>query len=221
MLLALVLAIITGVLSATRQYSWLDYTFTFFGFVFLAMPAFWTAVLLKQAAITYNEATGTRTFFTIGARSTDPEPGLWNSFADIFGHAILPTLSLALITYAAWSRFQRSSMLEVLNSDYVRLARAKGLKRRRVLVRHALRTALIPLTTVTALDIAALLGGAVITETVFQWHGMGEFLLDSIRDRDAYAMTGWLLVAATIVIIFNLVADLLYGVLDPRIRHAQ
>jgi peptide/nickel transport system permease protein len=107
----------------------------------------------------------------------------------------------------------------VLNSDYVRLARAKGLKPRQVLVRHALRTALIPLTTVTALDIAALLGGAVITERVFQWHGMGEFFLNSITDRDANAMTGWLLIAAIIVILFNLLADILYGVLDPRIRY--
>jgi peptide/nickel transport system permease protein len=132
---------------------------------------------------------------------------------------VLPTIVLGLVSYAAWSRFQRASMLEVLNSDYVRLARAKGLRPRQVLVRHALRTALIPLTTVTALDIAALLGGAVVTERVFQWHGLGEFFLDSVGDKDAYAMMGWLLVSAIIVILFNLVADLLYGVLDPRIRY--
>jgi peptide/nickel transport system permease protein len=219
MVLALVMAIFSGVLSATKQYSWLDYTFTFFGFVFLAMPAFWTAVLLKQAAITYNEATGTRTFFTIGARSTDPAPGLWNSFTDIFGHAILPTLSLALITYAAWSRFQRSSMLEVLNSDYVRLARAKGLKPRTVLRRHALRTALIPMVTVSALGIATIIGGAVITETVFEWQGMGKYLTDAIFTRDRYAIMGWLLVAGFVVVIGNLIADILYGILDPRIRY--
>jgi peptide/nickel transport system permease protein len=110
-------------------------------------------------------------------------------------------------------------MLEVLNSDYVRLARAKGLRSRQVLVRHALRTALIPLTTVTALDIAALLGGAIITERVFQWHGLGEFFLDSVGDHDSNAMMGWLLISAIIVVLFNLVADLLYGVLDPRIRY--
>jgi peptide/nickel transport system permease protein len=219
MLLALVLAIISGVLSATKQYTWLDYVFTFFGFLFLAMPAFWVAVLLKQGALSYNEATGTRTFYTIGARSVETEPGLWNTIADIFGHSILPTLSLALITYAAWSRFQRSSMLEVLNSDYVRLARAKGLSQRKVLTRHALRTALIPMTTVSALGIATVIGGAVITETVFEWQGMGRYLIDSIATRDRYAIMGWLLVAGIFVVIGNLVADILYGVLDPRIRY--
>jgi peptide/nickel transport system permease protein len=138
---------------------------------------------------------------------------------DDAGHLILPTVVLALSSYAAWSRFQRGSMLEVLGSDYIRLARAKGLSRSRVMVRHALRTALIPLTTVTALDIATLIGGAVITESVFQWHGMGEYLLDGIRNRDVYPVASWLLISATFVILFNLIADLLYAVLDPRIRY--
>ncbi len=219
MALALVLAIISGVLSATRQYSKLDYAFTFFGFIFLSMPAFWVAVLLKTGAVTYNEATGTRTFFTIGARSTTTEPGLWNALTDIFGHIILPTISLALITYAAWSRFQRASMLEVLNSDYVRLARAKGLAPRKVLTRHALRTALIPMTTVSALGIASIIGGAVITETVFEWQGMGRYLIDSIATRDRYAIMGWLVIAGFFVVAGNLIADILYGILDPRIRY--
>nr|WP_240942647.1 ABC transporter permease [Planosporangium thailandense] len=219
-LIALIFAVITGVVSAVKQYSATDYSFTFLGFLFLAMPSFWFAILLKSAGIAYNQATGTEAFFTIGEKSvllTDDSG--WGQFKDIAGHMVLPTISLALISYAAWSRFQRASMLEVLNSDYVRLARAKGLRSRQVLVRHALRTALIPLTTVTALDIAALLGGAVITEMVFQWHGLGDYLLRSIRDHDAYAMMGWLLVSAIIVIVFNLIADLLYSVLDPRIRY--
>jgi len=139
--------------------------------------------------------------------------------ADVFGHLVLPTISLALITYAALSRFQRASMLEVLNSDYMRLARAKGLKPRRVLVRHGLRTALIPMTTVSALGIAAIIGGAVITESVFQWNGMGNFLVKSIGTHDRYAVMGWLLVSGFFVIIGNLVADILYGILDPRIRY--
>ena len=219
MFLALILAVISGVLSAVKQYSWIDYTFTFLGFVFLSMPSFWTAVLLKQGALNVNEATGRRTFFTIGARSTETEAGWWNAASDIFGHLILPTMSLALITYAAWSRFQRSSMLEVLNSDYVRLARAKGLTPRRVLVKHALRTALIPMTTVSALAIAAIIGGAVVTETVFEWQGLGRYLIEAITTRDRYAVLGLLLVTGFIVIIGNLIADILYGVLDPRIRY--
>jgi peptide/nickel transport system permease protein len=219
MLLALLLAVVSGVLSATRQYSKLDYVLTFFGFVFLAMPTFWVAVLLKQGALTYNEATGTRTFFTIGARSTQTEPGLWNTIADVFGHMVLPTLALALITYAAWSRFQRAAMLEVLNSDYVRLARAKGLKPHTVLLRHALRTALIPMTTVSALGIATIIGGAVITEIVFEWQGMGRYLTEAIDARDRYAILGWLLIAGFFVVVGNLIADILYGILDPRIRY--
>lgn len=220
MLLALVLAIIVGVISAVKQYSGTDYTFTFFGFLFLAMPSFWFAILLKEAGISFNAAVGDQVLFTIGDSSVYVSGGAWAHFTDIVGHMILPTISLALLSFAAWSRFQRASMLEVLGSDYVRLARAKGLRRGTVMRRHALRTALIPLTTVTALDLGAIISGAVVTENVFQWRGAGSFLLDSIRTYDVYAVSGWLLISATFVILFNLVADLLYAVLDPRIRYA-
>ncbi len=219
MIIALILATLTGVLSAVRQYSNLDYAFTLLGFLFLSMPAFWIAVLLKQGAITYNDATGSRFIGTLFERSPDPKPGFWEVAADITGHLILPTMSLALITYAAWSRFQRGSMLEVLNSDYIRLARAKGLRPRRVMVRHALRTALIPMTTVSALTIAGILGGAIITETVFNWNGMGLYIIGKIGQQDRWAIQGWLVVTGFIVIMGNLVADLLYAVLDPRIRY--
>jgi peptide/nickel transport system permease protein len=224
--ISLVLAVITGVVSAVKQYSITDYTTTFFGFLFLSMPVFWFGILLKQGGIWLNEQMGNHFFATIGERS---DPITDHSFAgtvyDIAGHMIMPTIVLGLVSYASWSRFTRASMLEVLNSDYVRLARSKGLPPRTVLVRHALRTALIPLTTVTALDIAALLGGAIITERVFQWRGMGTLFLNALNNRgqggiDINVMLGWLLVTATIVIAFNLVADILYGVLDPRIRHA-
>jgi peptide/nickel transport system permease protein len=220
MLVALVLAVVIGVISAVKQYSKTDYTATFLGFLFLAMPAFWLAILLKQAGIDFNNAVDEQIIYTIGHSSVNPPDDLWGRFADVAGHMILPTISLALISYAAWSRYQRAAMLEVMNSDYVRLARAKGLSRRRVMVKHALRNALIPLTTVTALDLAAIISGAVVTETVFQWRGMGDLLLTAIRDNDTYVVMAWLLVTATVVILFNLVADLLYAVLDPRIRYA-
>jgi peptide/nickel transport system permease protein len=219
MVLAAILAVIVGVVSAVKQYSATDYTATFSGFLFLSLPTFWFALLLKQGGIVVNRHVGHTVFYTIGDESIGLKGAWYTHIGNIFGHMILPTITLALISYAAWSRYNRASMLEVLNSDYVRLARAKGLSRRRVMVRHALRTALIPLTTVMALDLAAILGGAIVTETVFQWHGMGDFLLTSIRYHDAYAVTGWLLVTALIVIIFNLIADLMYGVLDPRIRY--
>lgn len=223
MILAVILAVVTGVLSAVRQYSKLDYTFTFLGFLFLAMPSFWLAVVLKQGAIAFNDSVegslGSRPIPTINHQSSVVPEEFWPRMADIGLHMVLPTISLALITYAALSRFQRSSMLEVLNSDYIRLARSKGLSARRVMVRHALRTALIPLTTVTALQIAAILGGAVVTETVYQWRGMGDLLINSIVAQDRYMTMGWLLVAGLFVIIGNLTADLLYAVLDPRIRY--
>jgi peptide/nickel transport system permease protein len=220
-LIALLLAVITGVISAVRQYSSFDYTATFFGFLFFSMPIFWFAVLLKSAGIWFNENINSDTFFTIGDKSVFLDNNsAWSQAQDIIGHLILPTIALGLGIYAGWTRFTRASMLEVLNSDYVRLARAKGISSRRVLVKHALRNALIPLTTVTALDIAALLGGAIITETVFQWNGMGALFRDALTDRDVHLLMGWLLLTATLVIVFNLIADLLYGVLDPRIRNA-
>jgi peptide/nickel transport system permease protein len=220
MVLALLLAVVVGVVSAVRQYSKLDFTTTFLGFLFLAMPAFWLAVLLKQGGIWFNEQAGATIFYTIGEHSPylDVDTA-WNRFTDNVGHMILPTISLALITFAQWSRFQRGAMLEVLNSDYVRLARAKGLRPRQVLIKHSLRTALIPLTTITAIDIAQIIGTTVLTETVFQWHGMGEFLVRSINEVDVYGVLAWLLLSGTVVILFNLIADLLYAVLDPRIRY--
>jgi peptide/nickel transport system permease protein len=221
-IIALVLAIFTGVLSAVKQYTILDYTTTTAGFLFLSMPTFWFAVLLKEAGIWFNKhVSGTQTFFTIGEKSPFlADHSAWSEFKDYAGHMILPMIVLGLTGYAAWSRFTRASMLEVLNSDYVRLARSKGLRPRQVLVRHALRTALIPLTTVTALDIAGLLGGAIVTEFVFQWQGMGNLFLTALNNLESNILLGWLLVTAVIVILFNLIADLLYGVLDPRIRNA-
>lgn len=220
MLLALVLAIVVGVISAVRQYSKLDYTFTFIGFLFLAMPTFWFAILLKQSGISFNNTVGDQILYTIGESSVHVAGGTWDKVLDTLGHMVLPTISLALLSFAAWSRFQRASMLEVLGSDYVRLAHAKGLRRRTVMRKHALRTALIPLTTVTALDLGAILSGAVITEKIFQWHGAGSYLLDAIEKDDTYAVQGWLLISAAFIILLNLIADLLYGVLDPRIRYA-
>ncbi|HEU0090347.1 MAG TPA: ABC transporter permease [Pseudonocardiaceae bacterium] len=220
MLVALVLAVLVGVISAVKQYSRADYTATFFAFLFLAMPAFWFGILLKEAGVSFNQALGRQVLFTIGDSSVYVDGGGWARFTDLVGHMILPTISLALISFAAWSRFQRAAMLEVLGSDYVRLARAKGLRRGRVMTRHALRTALIPLVTVTALDLGAIISGAIVTETVFQWRGAGSFLFESIQSYDVYAVSGWLLVAATLIILFNLAADLLYAVLDPRIRYA-
>jgi peptide/nickel transport system permease protein len=220
LLLSIVLGVLTGVVSAIKQYSARDYTLTFMGFVFLSMPSFWIAQLLKDLAVNYNNATGTHFFGTIGSASIPAPIGAWNTFTDSAGHLILPTIALALITYASLSRFQRASMLEVMNSDYVRLARAKGISPRRVLTRHMLRTALIPMATATSLTIAGFLGGVVITETIFSWQGIGYYAVQAIIAHDKYIVLATLLLTGFIVILGNLVADLLYGILDPRIRYA-
>lgn len=219
-LLAVMVAVALGVYSAVKQYSVGDYAGTFFAFVFFSMPVFWLAGILKDLGIRFNQAVGTTVFYTIGERTPNLAGGFFDTLGNRLGHIMLPTLTLALLYMAAWSRFQRAAMLDVLNADYVRTARAKGLTEFRVIVKHGLRNALIPLTTVVALDFAGLIGGAVITERVFGWNGMGSVLIDAINRLDVNVVTAWLVVTTVVVVVFNLVADILYAVLDPRIRNA-
>jgi peptide/nickel transport system permease protein len=219
-ILAIVLAIGAGVLSAVKQYTPTDYTFTFLGFLFLSMPVFWLAALLKEyGAIRLNKVFGEQVVYTVGAETPNLAGGFGSRLADWAGHLILPTIALALISFAAWSRYQRATMLDVLGSDYIRLARAKGLSRSRVMTRHALRNALIPLVTVVAIDIGAVFGGAVITEKVFAWQGMGALLVQGVQTNDVNVLLAWLMVTSVLVVLFNLIADVLYAVLDPRIRY--
>jgi len=223
-ILAVVLAVIVGVIGAVRQYKLSDYVFTFVAYLLIALPTFWFAALLKEyVAGGVNDLFGEQVLYTLGEET----PGIstfasgWELWSDRLGHLVLPTISLTMLSFAAWSRFQRAAMLDVLGSDYMRLARAKGLTYRRTVLRHGLRNALVPLTTVVALGIATLFGGAVITERVFVWHGMGEYLLDNgIGQNDVNVVLGWLMVSAVFVVLFNLLADILYAVLDPRIRLA-
>jgi peptide/nickel transport system permease protein len=219
-ILAIILAIGAGVLSAVKQYTVTDYSFTFLGFLFLSMPVFWLAALLKEfGAIRLNQLFGKQVVYTVGAETPNLTGNFFDRLANYAGHLILPTLALALISFAAWSRYQRATMLDVLNSDYIRLARAKGLSRSRVMIRHALRNALIPLVTVVAIDTGAIFGGAVITERVFSWQGMGALLIDGVAASDVNVLLAWLMVTSVIVVLFNLIADVLYAVLDPRIRY--
>ncbi|WP_159941706.1 MULTISPECIES: ABC transporter permease [unclassified Nocardiopsis] len=220
MVFALGLAVLAGVVSAMRQYSKLDYTLTFIGFLALAMPVFWFAGIMQQAGVGFNELVGSQVFATIGDGTYQAQgQDLWGRITNAFAYMTLPTIVLMLTSFASWSRYQRTSMLEVLNSDYVRLARAKGLPNRVVIRRHALRTALIPLTTVAAVGIAGIIDGAILTERVFQWRGLGEFFIAAVEKNDSYALMAWLLLSGVLVILANLIADLLYGVLDPRIRY--
>jgi dipeptide transport system permease protein len=143
------------------------------------------------------------------------------SFRSALSHLILPSIVLGTIPLAVVARMTRSSMLEVLREDYIRTARAKGLSPGRVIVVHALRNALIPVVTVIGLQVGTLLAGAVLTETLFSWPGIGKWLIDAIGRRDYPVVQGGILMIATLVIVVNLVVDLLYGVLNPRIRHTR
>jgi peptide/nickel transport system permease protein len=219
-ILALLLAIILGVVSGVRHDKPFDVGVTILTFVLLALPTFWFAALLKQGAITINRKVGDQIFYTVGTESfgitSYGTPG--EIFKDRLLHLVLPVLSLGLLTASGWIRYQRASTIDVLDSDYMRLARAKGVRNRTVIRRHGLRNALIPLVTVMAIDVGALFGGAIITEKVYVWHGMGDYLNTALNNEDTYAVAGWVMVSAIFVIVFNLIADLLYAALDPRIR---
>jgi peptide/nickel transport system permease protein len=155
---------------------------------------------------------------TIGSTTPGLQGDMWFEILDGFAHLVLPTIALALVSIAAYTRYSRSSLLEVMNQDYVRTARAKGLNERTVVMRHAMRNALIPIATIIAFDIGALIGGAVITETIFAWKGMGALFVDGLTHGDVNLVMGFFVVTGILAVTFNLIADLLYSALDPRIR---
>jgi peptide/nickel transport system permease protein len=217
-MLAVLIAVGIGVYSALRQYSVFDYTMTTFSFVGIAIPVFWFALMLQVLVVQVQGWTGHK-FFPI-ASLNDVDPGTGLSFViDRAHHLVLPVLVLMIASIATYSRYMRASMLEVVNSDYVRTARAKGLPERRVTMKHAFRNALIPLVTLVALNFGALLAGVVVTETVFSLDGMGLYYINALFANDPYPIMAWLMVTATMIIVFNLVADIAYGLLDPRVRY--
>jgi peptide/nickel transport system permease protein len=225
-ILALIIGIIVGVLAAVKQYSIIDYIATTLAFLLFSMPIFCVAIVLKRYAIEINGWVRDLGLSDVlgnpWLRTTSPEQlrtdGVGDFITSTIGAYLLPTLSIMAISFAAYSRFQRASMLEVMGSDYVRTARAKGLANGRVIFRHAFRNALIPVTTLFSVNFGSVLAGAIITETVFNWHGMGTLLVEAVTKNDTQVMMGWLVVIASLVIIANLIADLMYGILDPRIR---
>lgn len=166
----------------------------------------------------YSTLTRGRPIATIGAETPNLNGDFWITGLDKYTHLVLPTLALILISLATYTRYSRASMLEVLGQDYVRTARAKGLSERVVIVRHAFRNALIPLATIVAIDIGGLIGGAVITESIFSWKGMGTLFLTGINNIDPNPVMGVFIVTAITATTFNLVADLAYSALDPRVR---
>ncbi len=215
-----IIAISIGIYSAVKQYSVGDYAFTGLSYIGIAMPPFWFALMAIVALVTWPKVhwnLDQPIFYSIGLHGTG-RSGVFN--LDYYRHLALPVLTLAVQSIASWSRYMRASMLDVLGADYIRAARAKGVPKRRVVLSHALRNALVPLVTVMALDTAFLVGGLIITEKIYSIPGTGSYFLDSLSAGDAPALLGYTLLTAVIVIAANLVADVLYGVLDPRIRLA-
>ncbi|HAE82847.1 MAG TPA: diguanylate cyclase [Ktedonobacter sp.] len=215
LVLALILAITIGVISAVRQGSVTDYGLTTLSYFGIAMPVFLLGLFAQNIFGVWLHILPVSGTSTLGF-TFDP----FNAFLDRFEHLILPMLVLAVSFIAGWSRYMRASMIEVSKQDYMRTARAKGVAPVPLLIRHALRNAVIPLITVVALDFGQVAGGATITEGVFAWPGMGLLFLDSLTNRDFPVLLAMLMISAVFVIGFNLIADLLYGVMDPRIRYS-
>lgn len=208
-LLAAVLAFALGTASAVKPFSWFDHAGTGLSFLGIAMPVFWFALLLQLVFgvwLGWLPLSGTR---TVGA----------SSLGDHLAHLVLPTVVLSFRHVAGWSRYLRGSLMAALREDYIRTARAKGLGEWRVVGVHAMRNALIPVVSVMALNLATLFSGAVITETVFAWPGIGRMFVTAMMARDYPLLMGILLLGSVMVVVFNLVADLVYGWLDPRIRY--
>jgi peptide/nickel transport system permease protein len=207
-LLAMFIGGMIGILGAVRRYSFFDHLATIGAMVALSIPTFWFGL-----AVIYVFSVNLG-WLPAGSRETLGD----GSFLDRLHHLVAPCIVLALVSTAVWSRYMRSSMLDVINQDYIRTARSKGLSPMRILVHHALRNALLPMITITGLHVSTLLSGALVTETVFTWPGMGRLFLDSVSNRDYPVVMGMLMFTACMVLLGSLLADLCYSVADPRIK---
>ena len=209
LLLALLIAVPLGVFSAVKQYSLFDNIATVFSTAGIAVPSFWLAILMILLfSVTL------RWFPTGGVQTL----GADTSAGDILWHLTMPSLALAFISIASWNRYIRASMLEVIRQDFIRTARAKGLRDRFVIFKHALRNALIPFVTLLGLSLPTLVGGALIIERIFSWPGIGRLAFDAAQQRDYPVIMGVVMMASILTIVGNLAADITYGFLDPRIK---
>jgi peptide/nickel transport system permease protein len=208
--LSLLVAVPLGIMAAAKPYSLRDYGSSGLSFVLASTPNFFAGLaLIYLLAVTFRLL---------------PSGGMYDSsgeyrLGDLVRHMVLPTLVLSFQQMGSWIRYVRSSMLEVMQEDYIRTARAKGLKRRVVILKHGLKNSLIPVVTVVGMSIPALVGGAVVTEQIFTWPGIGLLMVASIQARDYPVIMGITVVVAAVVLVANIFIDLIYGVLDPRIRY--
>jgi peptide/nickel transport system permease protein len=227
MLIASLLGIAAGVVSAARQYSAIDYGSMLLALLGVSMPIFWLglmliyllAVLFPVMTMMGRIGMGSEPAVVTGLMLVDTLlAGEFGGFLEALHHLVLPAFTLATVPMAIIARITRSAMLEVLNKDYVRTARAKGMGEAVVILRHALRNAFLPVVTVLGLNLGLLLGGAVLTETIFSWPGLGRYVVDSLMARDYAAVQGCILIFAALMAFINLIVDLVYVLLDPRIR---
>jgi len=221
-ILGTVLGVAAGAYGAVKQYRFSDHLLTVFSFVILSIPAVVIGVLFKNAGIGLNSLLGftgeTRLLYTTGEITPGLDPWSWAGVIDRLSHLILPSLVLIVMAVAFYGRYQRNAMLDVLGSDFLRTAQAKGLRRTRALITHGLRTALIPMATFFAYQFALLFVGATFTERLFGWHGMGEYFVDAVTKSDVNSVSAITLFVAVLVLIAGFLSDVAYAALDPRVR---
>jgi peptide/nickel transport system permease protein len=210
-------ALLMGIYSALRQYSFMDNLITAVLFIAYSMPIFFIALISMYIFAVLFKRWGLPYLPTVGM--FDPQVG--RTPAQVLWHMVLPVLSISLISFAAYSRYIRSTMLEVMSQDYIRTAKSKGLPRREVIFIHALKNASLPIVTVVGLDLPLLLGGAVVTERIFAWPGMGRLFLDHVDRVDLPVVMGILMLIAVAVVVFQILTDIVYAWLDPRIRYEK
>ncbi|MFI8971326.1 ABC transporter permease [Nocardia asteroides] len=216
--LGTVLGVLIGAAGAIRQYKFSDYFTTILSLLIISTPVFLLATLLKYGALQINTAAGTQIFLYTGETSANQVVGVWNQIVDRAQHLVLPTLVLVLGAAAGYSRYQRNAMLDVLQSDFIRTARSKGLSHRRALYKHGLRTALIPMATMFAYSLGALITGATFVEKIFGWHGVGEWFVDAINAQDLYIVVTVATFSGLVVLVSGLLSDIVLAFLDPRVR---
>lgn len=214
-IVVIVVSLAIGIYSALRQYSLVDNVITAGAFVGFSMPIFWLALMLMYIFAVNFKRWGLPYFPTVGMY----DPVVGKTAAQVAWHMVLPVISLSIITIAVYSRHIRASMLEVINQDYIRTARSKGLHERPILWQHALKNAALPLVTLVGLDLPLLLAGAVVTERIFAWPGMGRLFLDHVERVDIPVLMGILMLVSLAVVVFQLLTDIVYTWLDPRIRY--
>jgi peptide/nickel transport system permease protein len=213
-ILSVIIGIVLGVLAAWKRGTKVDVTILTSSLMFYSLPVFWIGMMLLMLFGYYLGI-----FPIAGTMSRPPPEGFFERILDLLHHMTLPTITLTLISYGEYTLLMRGTLLDVLTQDYIVTARAKGLPERRVLVKHAMRNALLPTVTAVAISLGFIVSGATLTETVFSWNGVGRLIYDAMMMRDYPVLQGAFLIISISVILANYVADIVYGILDPRIRY--